>query len=332
MLCILGIETSCDDTCIAIYSKKKGVLFEKIYKQSFLHNKYGGVVPNIALNEHKLGLCLLYKQLDLKKFSIKGVAFTNGPGLQGSLFLGVSFAKAVAYFLNVRTISINHLEGHILSILLSFKFFAFPYVALLISGGHTFLVYVRFVDFYFILGTTFDDSVGEVFDKFSKVLGLGYPGGPVLENILQKGTLSLCKKIARPLLHTSTFNYSFSGLKTSAKVNFLKNSTEDKSVMSSSFHNAIFDSLIVKVALALRYTSVKNLVIVGGSASNKYLCNKFAYFLKEENVSVFTPPVKYCTDNGAMIALVGSFRTVMKKKSNLNFFLNTKSQLILETI
>jgi N6-L-threonylcarbamoyladenine synthase len=183
-MCIFSIETSCDDTCFTIYNFKDGVLFEKLYRQSYIHTRFKGVVPNIALSEHKQGIQLLYNQLILSKYIICFVVYTQGPGLSGSLCMGMSFAKSFAYFLNVTSVSVNHLEGHLLSIFLTFKYLSFPYITLLISGGHTYIIYVHCLYRYVILGMSLDDSVGESFDKVACFLGLDYPGGPLLESNL----------------------------------------------------------------------------------------------------------------------------------------------------
>lgn len=332
-MCIFSIETSCDDTCFTVHNFKHGVLFEKVYKQSYIHTRFKGVVPNIALSEHKQGIQLLYTMLNLSSYRICYVAYTQGPGLFGSLSMGISFAKAFSYFLNVKSININHLEGHILSIFLTFKFLTFPYLTLLVSGGHTFLVYVRCLYKYVILGMSLDDSVGESFDKIACFLGLGYPGGPSLEcNLYKTSTCYYSLKSPRPLFTNTSFNFSFSGVKTSIRNQYLVKKEFCILGVSLEFHKVVFDIIANKVLLAIKYTNVKNLVIVGGVAANSFLCSRISYILREHNISVFSPAVKYCTDNSAMIALVGYMKTSQYMDTDLNFTINPSSNLDLSRV
>lgn len=332
-MCIFSVETSCDDTCFTVYNFKNGVLFEKIYKQSYIHNKFKGVVPNIALSEHKLGIQLLYTQLGLCDYRICYVAYTQGPGLSGSLFMGVSFAKAFTYFLNVKSVNVNHLEGHLLSIFLTFRFLMFPYIALLISGGHTFIIYVHCMGKYVILGMSLDDSVGESFDKVACYLGLGYPGGPLLEYNLLEDNGTYCNlRLPRPMFTDNSFNFSYSGIKTNIR-NYCRYKKEVcVSKVSLEFHKVVFDTITNKVLLALRYTNVKNLVVVGGVAANFFICSRISYILRERNISVFSPVVKYCTDNAAMVALTGYIKVSQYKTIDLSYVINHSSDMNLYEI
>lgn len=327
----VGIDSSCDDTCLAFFKDTKFILvFNKIYKQVYLHKKFDGVVPNIALAEHYNGLSLLCKKYKFFFFKVFNVAFTNYPGFTGSLFIGITFSRLFSFFFNTLSIKINHLEGHLLSIFLSLKFFTYPFIAFLISGGHTFLVYVRDYGSYHILGSTLDDSAGEFFDKFSSFLGCGYPGGLQIENFSYLAShLNLVDyKFFYFFYHILiNFNFSFSGLKTQIKI-FFKNIVNFSICyfkFSSLIQNKIFDFFLNKVFLCLKYTTIKNLIIVGGCASNFFLCKKFSFFLRFYNISLYVPQINFCTDNAAMISIVGFFLFIRKKnlyKTNkiLNIF------------
>lgn len=304
---LCGLEFSCDDSCISFFNNNN-VVFSKIYKQSFIHMKFKGVVPNVALHEHIHGLGILFDWVFYDKFLIQQVIYTKGPGLNGSLFVGIVFSKLLAFFLNVSTIGVSHIEGHILSIFISFKFFSFPYVALLISGGHTFLVYVRGFMKYVLLGCSIDDSIGEVFDKVASYLNFGYPGGPVIESLSVNNDFFFNFMLPHPFFYQYGFNFSFSGLKTCTRnfINFSKNTINEVNICAS-FQNNSVDILLFKTIMILKYTNVRTLVIVGGCSANYFLCKKFSFFLKSSNVSVLSPSLEFCTDNASMITLIGYY-------------------------
>ena len=325
----LGIETSCDDTGVAAYTPNEYIFFNRIYKQSYLHKKFKGVVPNVALGEHFFGLDFLIDYKFFLKFPYFFITYTKGPGFIGSLFIGISFSKLLSLFFNISLIGIHHLEGHILSAFLSFKFFLYPFIALLISGGHTFLLYIRCFNYYYLLGCTLDDSVGESFDKMASFLNFGYPGGPWIENfstINNNFTTTYCYPY--PVFFSNGFNFSFSGLKTNVKNLFfyVTNFSICYFTTCSSIQNSIINALLMKVTICLHYVNINNLVIVGGCAANSFLCKKFSFFLRRYNISVYVPDFLVCTDNAAMIALAGVFYFFLKK-NDLNVLLDIFTRL-----
>lgn len=322
---VLGIETSCDDTGIAIYHAKRGLLSHALYSQTEMHNEYGGVVPELASRDHIRRVLPLVKQtleaarIDLK--DLNAIAYTQGPGLVGALLVGSSFAAALSFALKIPAIGIHHLEGHLLSPFLSTNALEFPFVALLVSGGHTQLMEVHGVGQYKLLGETIDDAVGEAFDKTAKLLGLGYPGGPALSKLADQFSKSgkVCNfKLPRPMLHSGDYNFSFSGLKTAVLTLSNKNKTtqQAQAEIAFAFQEAVVDVLTKKSLAALIQTGYTQLVVAGGVSANCQLRENLSRCTKKIGAAVFYPRLEFCTDNGAMIALAGAMR--LQKSMNKN--------------
>ena len=311
---ILGIETSCDETGIALYDDNTNqFIFESLFSQAAKHNLFGGVVPELAARDHinKL-LPLIYeefssKNIDLK--SIDAIAYTKGPGLRGPLMVGTAFAKALAFSLNIPTIPIHHMEAHLIMAKYEADSLLYPFMTLLVSGGHTLLAKVNSPDKYKIIGESIDDAVGEAFDKTAKLLGFKYPGGPEIEKNALKGNLSDIV-FPRPMINSQDFNFSFSGLKT-AVLYEIKRLKEDKRLdsqkkcdVSLAFQNAAIECLVKKSLNAMRKENCNQLVLSGGVAANKALRKAFKKEIDEKNL--FYPDLSRCTDNGAMIAFAAS--------------------------
>ncbi len=297
---VLGIETSCDETSVAIFDSNKGIIGSKISSQISLHSKFGGVVPEIASRNHLLKVKPLFDEIleecEIYPDNIDLIGVTTSPGLIGALFVGLSFAKGLGYSLNIPVIPVNHLTGHILSAEMENSVLNPPYAGLIISGGHTHLYYVNESYHFTLLSHTIDDAVGESFDKVAKMLGFEYPGGPFIEKEALKGDEN---KIKYPIPMPKSDNFSFSGLKT-AVLNSLKN--YDKCDIAASFQKTAIDSLVLKVFRLLKNKSIDKLVIAGGVACNGYLRKRFYTEAEKENFEVFFPSPKLCTDNGDMIA------------------------------
>ena len=329
---VLGIESSCDETGIAIYDSKKGLLGHTLHSQIELHSFYGGVVPELAARDHiKYIIPLIDKLLEKNAISIDSIdsiAYTAGPGLSGALLVGSSLAEALAYSLNIPSIPVHHLEGHLLAPMLEDDKPSFPFLALLVSGGHTQLIDVKEIGKYEILGDTLDDAAGEAFDKTAKLLGLGYPGGAVLSKLADKGKPEF--ELPRPLLNTHGLNFSFSGLKT-AVLTLVKKQIEltdsIKANIAFAFQESITDVLVKKSIKALKQTGYKNIVVSGGVGANKQLREKLKLQSKNENFKAFFPKLEFCTDNGAMIALAGALRTHLSSKKNYKFSVQPRWKL-----
>jgi N6-L-threonylcarbamoyladenine synthase len=309
---ILGIESSCDDTGVAIYDDKKGVLANCLHSQIETHKKYGGVVPELASRDHIRKLVILLQQAlkiaNVKKEQLDAVAYTQGPGLVGALLCGVAFAKSFSWGLNIPSIAINHLEGHIMAALLEDERVEFPAVVLLVSGGHTMLLKVQSFGKYELLGESCDDAAGEAFDKTAKLLGLPYPGGPHLSALAKKGVRTSII-FPRPMLNSNNLDFSFSGLKTAVLQYTQKQkniSDQERANIALAFEEAVVDVLVYKTIQAVKKTSVLNIVIGGGVGANDSLRWKLKKETEKINTRVFYPSLKYCTDNAAMIAFVGS--------------------------
>lgn len=309
----LGIESSCDETGIALYDAKQGLVTHTLHSQIKLHSEYGGVVPELASRDHAHRVIPLIRQAcdqaNISLQDISGIAYTQGPGLGGALLVGASVANALAFSLNIPTIGIHHLEGHLLSPLLSTPSPSFPFVALLVSGGHTQLMRVDGIGLYTLLGESIDDAAGEAFDKSAKLLGLGYPGGPELAKLAMQGNPNKFK-LPRPMLHSKNLDFSFSGLKTAvltlSKQHELNEQT--KADIAAETQSAIVDILTHKAKLALSETGLSQLVVAGGVGANQALREKLSKQITERGGQVFYPELEFCTDNGAMIALAGSLR------------------------
>jgi N6-L-threonylcarbamoyladenine synthase len=319
---ILGIETSCDETGVAIYDPKKGLLAHTLYSQAATHAAYGGVVPEIASRDHVRKLIPLIEEVMLKSNvsskEIGGIAYTAGPGLVGALLVGAAVAHSLAFAWDVPVIGVHHMEGHLLASMLEPNPPAFPFVALLVSGGHTQLVKVTKMGEYEILGESVDDAVGEAFDKTAKVLGLGYPGGPALAALADKGNPERFT-FPRPMTDRPGLDFSFSGLKTYAANIAAQNRLDEqtRADIARAFQDAVVETLLIKCRAALRLTGWKTLVVAGGVGANRELRIQLNKMLKEEDGKVYFPRHEFCTDNGAMIAYVGCQRLLAGKHDDL---------------
>jgi N6-L-threonylcarbamoyladenine synthase len=311
----LGIETSCDETGIALYHSECGLLADALYSQIELHADYGGVVPELASRDHvRKTLPLIQQVLDeasCGKKDITGIAYTAGPGLVGALLVGTSIGRSLAWAWGVPAVAVHHMEGHLLAPLLEDNPPAFPFVALLVSGGHTLLVKVEGVGRYHILGETLDDAAGEAFDKTAKLLGLDYPGGPALAKLATQGDAKRFH-FPRPMTNRPGLDFSFSGLKTFA-ITTLRDATDNDSQqtradIARAFEDAVADTFAIKCKRALQQTGMKRLVIAGGVSANQTLRKRLSQLAKKEGFKIFYPRPAFCTDNGAMIAFAGSLR------------------------
>lgn len=310
---VLGIETSCDETGVAIYDTDKGLLGHRLHSQIDLHAAYGGVVPELASRDHVRRLPLLLRETlaltGLSMGDVDAIAYTAGPGLAGALLVGSSVAEALGVALGVPTLPVHHLEGHLLSPLLSADPPAFPFVALLVSGGHTQLMRVSGVGDYALLGETVDDAAGEAFDKTAKLIGLPYPGGPVLAKLALDGTPGRFK-LPRPMLHSKDFDFSFSGLKTAVLTTATAEgfAPEDRADLAAEFQAAAVEVLVAKAMAALRHCGLRQLVVAGGVGANLALRAALDAAAARRKARVFYPELELCTDNGAMIAFAGAMR------------------------
>ena len=335
---VLGIETSCDETGVALYNTApweegkpafKGILGQGLHSQVAMHRDYGGVVPELASRDHirrvlpLLDQCL--SQSGLKLSDIDAVAFTQGPGLAGALLVGSAFAKSLAQGLNLPSIGVHHLEGHLLSPLLGQTAPQFPFIALLVSGGHTQLMKVTGIGQYELLGETLDDAAGEAFDKTAKLLGLDYPGGAAISKLAEKGRVGIFD-LPKPMLHSGDLDFSFSGLKT-AVLNQVKKFEEKKIVdpsevaqfhadLARSFVDAIVTVLVSKSEKALQQAGCKHLVLAGGVGANLQLRNALNEKAVRHGFEVHYPPLELCTDNGVMIAFAGALRMLTKNNGS----------------
>ena len=312
---IIAFETSCDETAVAIYNTKKGLIANVLFSQIKIHEKTGGVVPEIASRMHLEKIKnLTQKALDtanLTSLEIDYVAYTKGPGLIGALLVGAVFATSFAYANKKKIITINHLEGHLLAPFLDKKIELtdnFPFLSVLVSGGHSHIYKVNKIGSYELIGQTLDDAIGEVFDKVAKFMKLGYPGGPLIEELAKK---AINKKIIfpRPMQNKDTTNMSFSGLKTHT-INYIRENyktEQDKADIAFAFQAAVFDSLILKIKKSQKITNIKNIIISGGVSANFELRKKLENFAKENNLNIYLPSFEFCTDNAAMIAFAASF-------------------------
>ena len=308
---ILGIETSCDETGVAIFCEKEGIIENKLYSQIDLHRKYGGVIPELASRDHIRKTLPLIKSIfeerQLGKQDISGIAYTAGPGLVGALLVGASVAKSLALAWGVPAIGVHHMEGHLLATLLTEDPPIYPFIALLVSGGHSQLIACYEKQEYQLLGESQDDAAGEAFDKVAKMLGLNYPGGPVIEKLAAQGDP---KRFAfpRPMTKKPGLNFSFSGLKTAVanEINSRANITsEDKADLAASFQAAALETIRIKCERALENTGMNCLVVAGGVSANLALRASLEKIAQDKNVKIHYPPLDLCTDNGAMIAFAG---------------------------
>lgn len=310
---VLGIETSCDETGIAVYDSGRGLLAHRLHSQVALHRDYGGVVPELASRDHIRHVLPLtaevLKAAGCGLSDLDAIAYTGGPGLAGALLVGASVGHGLAYALGIKAIGIHHLEGHLLSPLLSAPAPEFPFVALLVSGGHSQLMQVAEVGDYALLGDTVDDAAGEAFDKTAQLLGVGYPGGPALSALAETGSPRRFK-LPRPMLASGDLNFSFSGLKTAVATLIRSQPLDDamRADIAAAFEAAIVDVLVAKSLAALEQTGCRRLVVAGGVGANRRLRFDLVAAVARRGARVYFPPLEYCTDNGAMIALAGALR------------------------
>jgi N6-L-threonylcarbamoyladenine synthase len=302
---ILGIETSCDDTGVALYDAAAGrLLAHAVHTQAAMHEAYGGVVPELASRDHIRRLVPLARKV-LQDREVDGIGYTAGPGLAGALLVGASFAHGLAFSLGVPAIGIHHLEGHLLSPLLSARPPEFPFLALLVSGGHTQLMRVEAVGRYELLGDTQDDAAGEAFDKTAQLLGLGYPGGPALSALAERGKPGR-HRLPRPMI-ASGLDFSFSGLKT-AVLTVLRHEQPEPADLARAFVDAVVEVLVAKCVRAVETTGLTRLVVAGGVGANRQLRAGLDAAARERGFDVFYPEPELCTDNGAMIAFAAARR------------------------
>lgn len=321
---ILGLETSCDETGVALYDTEKGLLAHALHSQVALHEVYGGVVPELASRDHVRRIIPLVRKVladaQISGTDLDGVAYTAGPGLIGALLVGVSTGRSLAYGWNIPAVAVHHMEGHLLAPMLEEQAPEFPFIALLVSGGHTMLVKVEAVGSYEILGESLDDAAGEAFDKTAKLLGLGYPGGPALSALAEKGD-SKRFMFPRPMTDRPGLDFSFSGLKTFAVNTFKKEGDDDqtKADIASAFVEAVVDTLGIKCKRAVQQTGIKTLVAAGGVSANTQLRKRLREVCDKEGAEVFYPRPEFCTDNGAMIAYAGALRLQAGAREALGF-------------
>jgi len=329
---VLGIESSCDETAAAVVKDGNKILSNVVASQVDFHKKYGGVVPEIASRKHVESIVPVIKEAlgeaKLTLDNIEGIAVTKGPGLVGSLLIGISMAKSIAYAKNLPLIGVNHLEGHLNTIFLEETDLKFPFVGLVVSGGHTNLYHVRTMGDYDFLGQTRDDAAGEAFDKVAKLLGLGYPGGAIIDKMAKEGNAAAIK-FPRAIIAKDSFDFSFSGIKT-AVLHYVKrqdgviNNGHAKDIVAS-FQEAVVDVLVTKVVQAAKRCEVDKAILAGGVAANSRLREKMAIQSEKEDIEVFIPSTYLCTDNAAMIAAVGDY--YLEKGITSPLTLNASSRL-----
>jgi N6-L-threonylcarbamoyladenine synthase len=320
---VLGIETSCDETAAAVYDGDAGLLTHELHSQVALHATYGGVVPELASRDHLRKLLpLLEKSVEASggRAAIDGVAYTSGPGLVGALLVGAAVARSLAYAWGVPCIGVHHMEGHLLAPLLEPEPPRFPFVALLVSGGHTLLARVEGVGRYELLGSSLDDAAGEAFDKTAKLLGLGYPGGPQLAQLAEQGRADVFR-LPRPLLDRPGLDFSFSGLKTAVVVALRRHgelSPQARADAARGFEEAVVETLVVKCQRALDATGADTLVVAGGVGANRRLRARMLAMGERRGVRVVYPRAEFCTDNAAMIALLGHLRLAAGERDDFS--------------
>ncbi len=319
---VLGIETSCDETGVALYDAERGLVGHALYSQVEVHAPYGGVVPELASRDHVRKLLPLleevFTQAGVTRADLSGVAYTAGPGLIGALLVGASFGRSLAWSLGVPAVAVHHMEGHLLAPMLEDPAPDFPFVALLVSGGHTLLVQVEGVGAYQLLGESVDDAAGEAFDKTAKLLGLPYPGGPELARLAQQGDPTRYR-FPRPMTDRPGLDFSFSGLKTFALTTLraADDQPQTRADIARAFEDAVVDTLAIKCKRALDQTGLNRLVVAGGVGANRALRARLQSLLDERSGQVFYPRPEFCTDNGAMIAYAGFRRLQAGQRDDL---------------
>jgi N6-L-threonylcarbamoyladenine synthase len=337
---VLGIESSCDETGLALYDTERGLRAHALYSQVKMHEEYGGVVPELASRDHIRRAIPLLEQVfaesGIAQSELDAIAYTQGPGLAGALLVGASVACGLGLALDKPVLGVHHLEGHLLSPLLASEPPEFPFIALLVSGGHTQLMRVDGVGQYTMLGETMDDAAGEAFDKSAKLLGLGYPGGPAISRMAEFGDPT-AYKLPRPMLHSKNLDFSFSGLKT-AVLTVVKNRPaniceQDKANIARAFVDAIVEVLTAKCVTALKHTGLKRLVIAGGVGANRQLRESLNAAAAKKHFKVFYPELEFCTDNGAMIAFAGAMRLqINPDAAKKDYAFNVKPRWPLDSI
>ncbi|MEK6731843.1 MAG: tRNA (adenosine(37)-N6)-threonylcarbamoyltransferase complex transferase subunit TsaD [Pseudomonadota bacterium] len=319
---VLGIETSCDETGVAIYDSAQGLLANALYSQIPVHAPYGGVVPELASRDHVKKILPLVEsalaQAKLSKDQVDGVSYAAGPGLVGALLVGAAVGRSLGYAWKVPTIGVHHMEAHLLAPMLEENSPAFPFVALVVSGGHTLLMEVKGVGQYQLLGETLDDAAGEAFDKVAKLLGLPYPGGSVLEKLAEKGRPDQFK-FPRPMTDRPGLDFSFSGIKTSVinAIRHVELTDQIKADIAAAFQTAVVETFVIKCRRALGQTHYKRLVIAGGVGANLELRKQLQKLVDSISGELFYPRIEFCTDNGAMIAYLGCQRLMLGERDDL---------------
>ena len=324
---VLGVETSCDETGVAVYDSDRGLLAHNLYSQVKLHAEYGGVVPELASRDHVRKILPMLEQVlaaaDISTADLDGIAYTAGPGLMGALMVGGAAATALGYALGIPVLGVHHMEGHLLAPMLEDNPPAFPFVALLVSGGHTQLVSVTAIGEYELLGESIDDAAGEAFDKTAKLLDLDYPGGPRLAAMAERGNIERFS-FPRPMTDRPGLEFSFSGLKTFTRNLIEKHRGDDvlpdeQTMLDicAGFQEAVVDTLVIKCRRALQQTAMQRLVIAGGVSANTRLRTKLEVALAKEGAEVYYARHEFCTDNGAMIAYAGCQRLLAGEKNEL---------------
>ena len=330
---VLGIESSCDETGVALYDTKQGLLEDALFSQIELHQVYGGVVPEIASRDHVKRLLPMIRSVlgDRHPSTIDGVAYTAGPGLVGALLVGACVGRSLAMAWNVPAIGVHHMEGHLLAPMLAEDKPEFPFVALLVSGGHSQLIAVRGLGRYELIGETLDDAAGEAFDKTAKMMGLPYPGGPALAALAENGNSDRFP-FPRPMTDRPGLDMSFSGLKTHTLVTWqqCQQTDQDRADVAAGFQKAVVETLTIKCRRAMEQTGFSRLVIAGGVGANRSLRERLNAEGDRRGFSVFYPPFKYCTDNGAMIALAGALR--LKAGETTSLAIETRARWPLEEL
>ena len=329
---ILGIESSCDETAASICND--GVIVSNVVRTQEIHRNFGGVVPEIASREHDSHINYIVERslenAESTLHDIDAIAVTYGPGLAGALLVGVNYAKGLSIGLNIPLIGINHLEGHLYSNFISFPDIAYPYICLLVTGGHTQIWEVKRAGEYLLHSTTLDDAAGEAFDKGARILGLGYPGGPEIEKYATSGN-PLSYSFTIPLIKDNPLNFSFSGIKTALlyKIQDMENKEKEKNLknIAASFQEVIIDTLIDRLVKVIKNTGISRISITGGVAANKHFRSKIDLHAKKLNVDVYFPSLEYCTDNAAMIALAGYYKLKDGQISALNLSVNPNLRL-----
>lgn len=321
--CVLGVESSCDDTGLALYDGEKGLIGHVLHSQTELHAEYGGVVPELASRDHIRTILPLLKELMHKTGhtlgDIDAIAYTAGPGLVGALLVGASFARTLAYALGIPALGVHHMESHLLAPLLEEPAPVFPFIALLVSGGHTLIVEVSRIGHYQVLGESLDDAAGEAFDKTAKLLGFGYPGGPAIAKCAESGRPGRYH-FPRPMCDRPGLDLSFSGLKTHTRQTWQQSDQTEqaKADIAFAFQEAVVDTLYKKCERVLKQTNLQRLVVAGGVSANLSLRQTFAKFTDKLKVEVYYPRFEFCADNGAMVAYCGYRHLALGKSGSLS--------------